>query len=117
MRAIIALVAAALCGCATASSTRYHALREEWQRTDVPRLADSGEHLFEGSAVLARGVLVQQVLERNPSVRAARYAWRAALARYPQVTSLDDPMLAGSLAPRSFGTRRVDDAYTVELSQ
>ncbi len=119
MRATIApLLAIALCGCAVASSSRYRTLREDWERTapSAPS-ADAGDELFSGMVELPRGVLVQQVLERNPSLRAARYAWRAALALYPQVTALDDPMLGGSLAPRSFGTHRVDEAYTLELSQ
>src|SRR5208282_4833472 len=38
------------------------------------------------------GLLVQDVLARNPSLAEMTAAWQAALARYPQVTSLDDPM-------------------------
>jgi len=113
---LLALVAGS--GCATASTHRYRTLQEDWQRSAVERSpADSGEDPFAGMAELSRGALVAQVLERNPNVRAARYAWRAALARYPQATALDDPMLGGTLAPRSLGTRRVDEAYSVELSQ
>lgn len=44
-------------------------------------------------------------------------AWQAASARYPQVTSLEDPMLAGRVAPPSFGSNRVDAGYMVEVSQ
>jgi outer membrane protein TolC len=125
MRANIARCAAlllafvAISGCAGASSTRYRTLREDWQRAEAtaPARQDAGDSLFAGASALDRGELVQRVLERNPSAGAARHAWRAALARVPQVTALEDPMLGGSLAPRSFGTRRVDDAYSVELSQ
>src|SRR5687767_7602494 len=124
MRAITArwaallLASVVISGCATASSSRYRTLQEDWQSAAAgSSRADAGEGLFEGMPELSRGALVQQVLERNPTVRAAQYAWRAALARYPQATALDDPMLGGSLAPRSFGTSRVDEAYSVELSQ
>jgi outer membrane protein TolC len=119
MRAIALLLAfVAASGCATASSTRYRTLREDWERSVIgARSPDADENPFPGMAELSRQALVQQVLDRNPTVRAARYAWRAALARYPQATALDDPILAGTLAPRSIGTNRVNEAYSVELSQ
>src|ERR671936_68628 len=46
-------------------------------------------------------------------------AWRAAQARYPQVTALDDPMFAATVGP---GTIAPDDpginfAWRVEVSQ
>lgn len=78
---------------------------------------DDGATLFAGDAYLERVPLVRAVLERNPSLRAARYAWRAALARYPQVTALDDPMLGLGIAPRSIGSDDVDPAPQVQLSQ
>src|SRR6185295_7098999 len=37
--------------------------------------------------------------------------------RYPQVRSLDDPMLAGVIAPSSFGSNAVENGYRVEVSQ
>jgi outer membrane protein TolC len=63
--------------------------------------------------------LVEQVLARNPSLAQMVAAWQAATARYPQVTSLDDPMFAGTIGP---GTIAPDDggvefAYRLELSQ
>ncbi len=70
-----------------------------------------------GAPFLERGALIHKVLERNPTIRAARYAWRAALARVPQVTSLDDPMLGAGLAPRSIGSSSVDSAPKFDLSQ
>jgi outer membrane protein, heavy metal efflux system len=57
------------------------------------------------------------VLQRNPSLGQMAAAWEAASARYPQVTSLEDPMLAGSLAPASFGSNTVDTGYMVGISQ
>jgi outer membrane protein TolC len=44
-------------------------------------------------------------------------AWEAASARYPQVTSLEDPMFNGSLAPPSFGSNSVEGGYMVGVSQ
>jgi outer membrane protein TolC len=70
-----------------------------------------------GLAVLDRSALVATILERNPSIEAARQAWRAALARHPQVTALEDPVLGYGVAPRSFGVSRLDDAHVVDVSQ
>jgi outer membrane protein TolC len=61
--------------------------------------------------------LIQQVLARNPSLAQMVAAWRAATARYPQVTSLDDPMFGADLGPGSFGSNKVDFAYRLEVSQ
>jgi outer membrane protein TolC len=44
-------------------------------------------------------------------------AWQAASARYPQVTSLDDPMLGTTVAPASIWSDNVDFAARVEVSQ
>src|SRR5947209_20591099 len=44
-------------------------------------------------------------------------AWQAACARYPQVRSLDDPMLGGMLAPASLGSNTVDSGFRIEVSQ
>jgi outer membrane protein TolC len=97
---------------------RYQTLTEDWQRSEPVVVApDAGDRLFEGAAFLERGELVRQVLERNPTLRAARYAWRAALERYPQVTALDDPMLGAGVAPRSIGSNSVNDAPKFDLSQ
>jgi outer membrane protein TolC len=62
---------------------------------------------------------VEQVLARNPSLAQMVAAWQAASARYPQVTSLEDPMFEGTIGP---GTIAPDDpgvnfAYRLEVSQ
>ncbi len=117
--AVVLLGLVAATGCATGTSASYRALSEEWQRSAPveARAADPGDRLFSGAPFLERRALIDQVLERNPTVRAARYAWRAALARYPQVTALDDPMLGVGVAPRSIGSRTVNDAEKLDLSQ
>src|SRR5579884_1576711 len=50
--------------------------------------------------------LVSQVLTRNPSLAEMTAAWQAARARYPQVTSLEDPTFAATIGP---GTIAPDD--------
>jgi outer membrane protein, heavy metal efflux system len=61
--------------------------------------------------------LVAEVLSRNPDVRSAAAAWRAAALRYPQEIALDDPMFGTMLGPGSWGDPTVDTAYMVEASQ
>jgi len=104
--------------CATATYTRYHEQTEDWQRAEAAAPpADVGDHLFEGASPFNRAELIRRVLERNPTVRAARYAWRAALARYPQLTALDDPMFSYDLRPRSIGSDEVHTANDFGVSQ
>src|SRR5262249_26284565 len=72
-----------------------------------------------GVRELAAEVLVQQVLARNPTLAQVAAAWQAAQARYPQVTSLEDPMFAATIGPE---TIRPDDpglefASRFEISQ
>jgi len=61
--------------------------------------------------------LVKEVLARNPSLAQMEAAWQAASARYPQVTSLDDPMIGAALAPGSIGSNEVEFGYRLEISQ
>ncbi len=61
--------------------------------------------------------LVDQVLTRNPSLAQMTAAWQASSARYPQVTSLEDPMLGVTVAPASIWSNNVDFAARVEASQ
>jgi outer membrane protein, heavy metal efflux system len=66
---------------------------------------------------LSLDALVDQVLARNPSLAQMAAAQQAAAARYPQVTSLDDPMVGAYAAPGSFGSNEVSGGYRVEVSQ
>jgi outer membrane protein TolC len=63
--------------------------------------------------------LVAWVLARNPSLAEMEEAWKAASARYPQVTALEDPMFAGTIGPGTIASddRGVEFAYRLELSQ
>jgi outer membrane protein TolC len=78
---------------------------------------DTGASPFEGRDQLALDQLVEQVLARNPTLAQMTAAWQAASARYPQVTSLEDPMLGTMLAPASIGSNNVEFGYRVEVSQ
>jgi outer membrane protein TolC len=66
---------------------------------------------------LSAEALIEQVLARNPSLDQMTAAWQAAAARYPQVTSLDDPMFGAMLAPLSIGRNDVDLGGRLEVSQ
>lgn len=115
---LVGLASTAL-ACVSPSGVRYRALSEDLHRGPAPaeRTLDSGARLFTGEATLDRRRLVEAVLARNPSLEVARQAYRAALARYPQASGLDDPMLGMGVAPLSFGSNRVDGAGRVDLSQ
>lgn len=95
----------AVAGCATAQARRYDALAAELRGAGPParQPAPTGEQEqleLDDLRRLDRQALIEAVLARNPSVEAAREGWSAALAEYPQVTALDDPMVEYSLAPR-----------------
>ena len=61
--------------------------------------------------------LVAEIVARNPDIRSAAAAWRAAAQRYPQEVSLDDPMYGFILGPGSWGSDDVTSAYALEVSQ
>src|SRR5947209_19258969 len=52
------------------------------------------EPAFAGRTELSVEELVGEILARNPALPQMVAAWQAAQARSPQVTSLDDPMVA-----------------------
>jgi outer membrane protein TolC len=61
--------------------------------------------------------VVHRVLERNPTIGAARAAWAEANARARQTGALEDPMLDAMIAPQSFGRSNVDAAYRLGITQ
>ncbi len=102
-------------GAATVPSDQPEALQQP-KAPALPR--QESDSPFAGMKELKVDTLVEQVLARNPSLAQMVAAWQAARARYPQVTSLDDPMFAGTIGP---GTIAPDDpvefASRVEISQ
>jgi cobalt-zinc-cadmium efflux system outer membrane protein len=72
---------------------------------------------FVGMRELTADAIVEQVLVRNPTLAQMTAAWQAASARYPQVTSLDDPMFGTTIAPASIGSNDVEFGYRLDVSQ
>jgi cobalt-zinc-cadmium efflux system outer membrane protein len=72
---------------------------------------------IESTKTLSEQTLVDQVLERNPTLAQMTAAWQAAMERIPQAKSWDDPMLSGVIAPSSFNTSQVEPGYRLEVSQ
>ena len=64
-----------------------------------------------GLTELTVDALVEQVLARNPSLAQMRAVWQAASARYPQVTSLDDPTFGAAVGPGAFGSNQVNGGW------
>ena len=105
-------------GCALLDTrTQHRTLTREYQHARDAAAAPADDLPFAAAATLDRSALVGEVLRRNPTIAAARSAWRAALARYPQVTALEDPMVGAMIGPRSFGSREVGDAVRFDASQ
>lgn len=67
--------------------------------------------------VLSVDGFIEQVLARNPTLDQMVAAWHAASARYPQVTSLEDPMFGTTVGPATIGSNDVNFAYRLEASQ
>jgi outer membrane protein TolC len=66
---------------------------------------------------LTAEAVVQEVLARNPSLAQMVAAWKAAEARYPQATALEDPMLGVQVGPAAFGSNSINGGYRLEVSQ
>jgi outer membrane protein TolC len=77
---------------------------------------DSNRSTGQPVALTAEAV-VQAVLARNPTLSQMVAAWQAASARYPQVSSLEDPTLDLVLAPASIGSNNVDFGGRIGVSQ
>lgn len=119
-----ALAAALLAGgCAASDGDRRHETLASALSAERPPVAPTVERSaaegepFPVEGTLDRTALVAAVLARNPSLAAARAAARAALARYPQATALDDPMLSYELAPISAFSSHAQFGQTVRVSQ
>lgn len=74
-------------------------------------------NLFGDAAELPLERLIEQVLARNPTIAQMTAAYQAAQARFPQVISLDDPMLDFGVGPATIGADDVNFAYRVQISQ
>lgn len=70
-----------------------------------------------GVTTLTPDEVIRVVLERNPTLDQMRATAAAVTARYPQVTSLDDPTATAWTAPGSAGSPNVNYAARVEVAQ
>jgi len=111
------IAALSLAGCASPELGARHRELEKTFAARAPAATHDDEDPFARAPRLEREQLVHEVLRRNPSLDAARQAWRAALERFPQETSLDDPSARYAAAPRSFGSSVVRDGNQAELAQ
>ncbi|HVR28984.1 MAG TPA: TolC family protein, partial [Thermoanaerobaculia bacterium] len=93
-------------------------IREARAKESVPSAVERDEpDVIRSAERLERSVLVAAVLERNPSIEAARQAWRAAVERPAQAAALDDPMVSYGLAPLSIGSAAVRFGQELEVAQ
>lgn len=76
-----------------------------------------GDDLFSGRTELALPLLLSEVAQRNPSLKAALAAWGAAAERSPQAVALDDPILQSMFAPVSFSSPTIQSSYIVGVGQ
>jgi outer membrane protein TolC len=81
------------------------------------RSAQPDEKVVQPDGELSVDALIADVLARNPNLAQMVAAWQAASSKYPQVRSLDDPMLGAMFAPSSFGSSSVESGYRIEVSQ
>jgi len=114
---LLLLIALPLAGCASSElGARHRELERSFAARTPAAPTDDGDPLARAPR-LEREQLVQAVLRRNPSLDAARQAWRAVLERFPQETSFEDPRAGFGVAPRSLGSSAVRDGYKGELAQ
>jgi len=114
------LLSIGFAGCATTQGRRYDTLSSELREAapTTGSTSSNGEPFeLDELSRLDRHALIEAVLARNPSVESAREGWRAALAEYPQVTALEDPMVEYSLAPLSIGADDVSYGQVVQVGQ
>jgi outer membrane protein TolC len=111
-------LAALLAGCVSPGlAARERSLEQRLEASEPGAPLAPDDDPFRGLATLERAALIREALRRNPGIAAARSAWRAALARFPQETALEDPALDTAIGPRSFGSDEVDPGFRVGLSQ
>ncbi len=92
---------------------------EQFHRASLQVGATEGvvADVFGGDKTLTPTRLVQIVSERTPTLDQMRATAAAVKARYPQVVSLDDPMLGFTTAPGSAWSNNTSYAARTELTQ
>jgi cobalt-zinc-cadmium efflux system outer membrane protein len=117
-RSFAAAVLSLLCGCsAPVSNATRLSLQPPARRAPAPEAFAAQEALLFHAPVLERASFVRAVLQRNPSIEAARLGWRAALARARQAGTLEDPMIDLGVAPLSIGSAEAPFGFAASVSQ
>src|SRR5262249_53094808 len=113
-------------GCATtAGSASQERLTSDYQRSAPAPTKETATATrpveprpeTDGGSTLHRASFVRAVLQKNPSIEAARQGWRAAIARVRESGGFEDPMVDVGLAPLSIGASNVRVGYEVGISQ
>lgn len=113
------MLALAVAACASTTQTTPapaappHASTSSTGEVGLAGASDRAMH----AQVLERDAFVRAVLEKNPSLEAARHGMRAALARVRQTGTFEDPMVDLGIAPLSIGPSRAPFGFEVGISQ
>ncbi len=108
-----------LIGCAT-TPQQTHLTRIEHRLLDTepdPGAAKAALASTVRAKTLDRSRLVAAVLSQNPSLKAARAAWRSAVAQYHVQDAMPDPVLSYTIAPGSIFDPKVRFGQIIKLSQ
>ena len=104
--------------CVTSGSASYAAMRHDYAAIEEHARAERPRHETAlASGTLDRAELIRAVLDRNPAIEMSRQSWRAALARYRQAGTYEDPMIELAAAPLSFASSDARVGFEVALSQ
>jgi outer membrane protein TolC len=85
--------------------------------TPAPLPALTAPNNFGTLAELTADDVVREVLVHNPSLAQMAAAYQAASARYPQVTSFDDPVVGAGTAPGAWKSDTVGGGYRLDVAQ
>ncbi len=102
---------------ATPRGTRARSATSRLPALSAPQSFISGDGMFAGQNELSLEQLTDIVVQRNSSLEAMTFAWRAAQQRYPQAIALDDPTFMAMAAPASFSSNTTQSAYVLGGSQ
>jgi cobalt-zinc-cadmium efflux system outer membrane protein len=107
-----------LSSCATSGQSTYAAQSRAFRRSrSLAAVTQPDTAGLFRAATLDRAGLIRAVLDRNPSLEAARMSWGAALARYRQVASYDEPTVSLGVAPLSITSSHASFGYEFGVRQ
>lgn len=101
---------------ACSSNSKYEQILAEFKYS-TPTLLSAKPNVYFLETPLDRAKLIETVLAMNPSIEAARQAWKAMIYQYPQAVSYDDPMTSYSFAPGTINSRKTNFGQEIDISQ